>query len=87
MTSQGLYGALANGVRTEGLCPLRNRTPEPVTPEPNLDPEPQPIDDQPPFEPEVTTSDLPPVWLTLLGALVGASAGVAYQWKKTYEKK
>lgn len=103
MTSQGLYGALANGVQaSEGIrpilpwrremdrrCPGPCPTPGPQ-PGPSPDPEPQPIDPQPPIEPPdapEVESDLPPVWLIVLMLVVGVGAGVAYQWKKTYVKK
>jgi hypothetical protein len=100
MTSQGLYGALANGVQmSEGIfpilpwrremerrCPCPQPNPNP-NPNPDPDPEPQPIG--PPDAPDVpeVESDLPPVWLIVLMLVAGVGAGVAYQWKKTYAKK
>jgi len=98
MTPQGLYGALANGVQvTEGIFPIlpwrremERRCPEPGPnpgpgPGPQPDPEPQPLDPQLPVVPEIET-DLPPAWLIGLMLIVGAGAGVVYQWKKTYVK-
>lgn len=95
MTSQGLYGALANGVRAaEGIPSMRPWRPCPKPdpqpdPSPQPDPEPQPIDPQPPIEPDAPSVnlDLPPVWLIVLMLVVGVGAGATYQWKKTYVKK
>ena len=97
MTSQGLYGALADDIQAEGIfpilpwrremekrCPGPSPNPQPG-PEPQPDPEPQPIDPQPPID-SVVDVDLPPAWLMVLAAAAGIVGGVAWQWKKTYAK-
>jgi hypothetical protein len=101
MTSQGLYGALANSIQVaEGrpILPWRQRMenavfpcpkPQPQ-PEPNPDPEPQPIEPQPPLDPPdapVVDTDLPAAWLIVLALALGSALGAAYQWKKTRRGK
>ena len=97
-TSQGLYGAFAGNVSKAQGTPIlpwrRNHVhpsprPSPCpSPAPDLDPEPQPIDDggEPDFD-EPAQSSLPPLWLMLVTLVVSAGAGLAIEWRDTYEEK
>jgi len=99
-TPQGLYGAFAGSVSKAQRTPIlpwrRNHahpSPQPgPCPAPdddfNFDPEPQPIDDggEPDFD-EPAQSSLPPLWLMLVTLVVSAGAGLAVEWKDTYEEK
>ncbi len=101
ITPEGLYGAMANAImRAQGLevfapwrrrpCPSPCPTPRPSpgpSPVPNVDPEPAPLDGG--AAPTVEPATGPGVWLYVLfgifSFLGGGVAGVAVEWKKTYQ--
>ena len=99
MTSQGLYGALANDIQVaEGIRPIlpwrrdmERRCPVQPSPQPDPDsqpdPEPQPLEPTPDAPNIGVEADLPPIWLAGLMLVIGVGAGGVYQWKKTYAKK